>query len=65
MRNQRGHEVTYCEEAFTRVCTAMSDCEEGVRVVAAELMGRYTRVDYRFLSQTLFRRLIHSMKVSS
>lgn len=57
-------EVRLVDDAFAKICRAISDLSVSVRTFAAELLGSMTHVNPHFLEQTLDKKLMSDMRVS-
>lgn len=53
------------DAAFGNVCSAICDLSMQVRTQAAELLGGMVKVSCEFLHQTLDKKLMSNMRVSS
>lgn len=56
-------EVRLVDDAFAKICQAMSDLSVNVRTSAAELLGSMSHVNSHFLEQTLDKKLMSDMRV--
>jgi len=52
------------DDAFSRICNALTDLAVHVRQLAASLLGSMTFVSPKFLEQTLDKKLMSDMRVS-
>lgn len=55
-------EIRLIDDAFAKVCSAISDLSMQVRTQAAELLGLMTKVNNEFLFQTLDKKLMSNMR---
>lgn len=55
-------EIRLIDDAFAKVCTAISDLSMQVRAQAAELLGGMWQVNNEFLRQTLDKKLMSNMR---
>ena len=56
-------EVRLVDDAFAKICKAISDLSVNVRTLAAELLGSMNNVNPHFLEQTLDKKLMSDMRV--
>ena len=57
--------VRLVDDAFAKICRAISDLSVNVRTFAAELLGSMTHVNQYFLEQTLDKKLMSDMRVNA
>lgn len=55
-------EIRLIDDAFAKICSAISDISMQVRMQAAELLGQMTQVNNEFLFQTLDKKLMSNMR---
>lgn len=55
-------EIRLIDDAFAKICSAISDISLQIRVQAAELLGQMTKVNNEFLFQTLDKKLMSNMR---
>ncbi|RZC34050.1 integrator complex subunit 4 [Asbolus verrucosus] len=56
------HEIRLIDDAFGKVCNAVSDLSIHVRTLAAKLLGSMKLVSSKFLNQTLDKKLMSNMR---
>jgi integrator complex subunit 4 len=56
------NEIRLIDDAFAKVCSAISDLSIQIRTQAAELLGLMTQVNNEFLFQTLDKKLMSNMR---
>lgn len=55
-------EVRLIDDAFGKICNAVTDLSMHVRVLAAKLLGTMNLVSPKFLNQTLDKKLMSNMR---
>lgn len=55
-------EIRLIDDAFAKICSAISDLSIQIRAFAAELLGGMSRVNNEFLCQTLDKKLMSNMR---
>lgn len=56
--------IRLVDDAFAKICQAISDLSVNVRTLAAELLGSMSNVNSHFLEQTLDKKLMSDMRVN-
>ncbi|KAJ8964135.1 hypothetical protein NQ314_005103 [Rhamnusium bicolor] len=56
------HEIRLIDDAFGKVCNAVTDLSMLVRTLAAKLLGTMKLVSPKFLYQTLDKKLMSNMR---
>ncbi|CAH1956438.1 unnamed protein product [Acanthoscelides obtectus] len=56
------HQIRLVDDAFGKVCNAVTDLSMNVRMLAAKLLGGMKLVSPKFLSQTLDKKLMSNMR---
>lgn len=55
-------EIRLIDDAFGKICNAVTDLSMHVRVLAAKLLGTMNLVSPKFLNQTLDKKLMSNMR---